>query len=204
MSSRPIMDAGPGLNFFSINKERLLFGVLGPLAIPEIVRDEILGKSESDRRFDAAQRTLSKLPERLLSVLSDDPTPELSAAVQRITGAPLAQRYVSRKDLGETMVIAHAVIAAESGADVVILIDEGPGTDIAAKEAERLRRMRRSGRPAGSIGLVSTLTVLERAAESVDVPDRGVMRAIYQRLREGDDGLPPLSATNLLTTGLWG
>jgi hypothetical protein len=31
MSQRPIMDAGPGINFLSVNKERLLFGTLGPL-----------------------------------------------------------------------------------------------------------------------------------------------------------------------------
>ena len=30
MTHRPIMDAGPGLNFFSQNKERLLFAMLGP------------------------------------------------------------------------------------------------------------------------------------------------------------------------------
>lgn len=140
MSNRPIMDAGPGLNFLSIHRERLLFSVLGPLSIPEVVRDEILGKSRSDTRFVAAEPTLKKLPERLLTVLSDDPTPELSAAVQRITGVPLAQRARTRRDLGETMVIAHAVVAAESGGDAVVLIDEGQGSQIAAREAERLER----------------------------------------------------------------
>lgn len=28
----PIMDAGPGLNFFSLNKERMSFEVSGPIA----------------------------------------------------------------------------------------------------------------------------------------------------------------------------
>jgi hypothetical protein len=32
MSQRPIIDAGPSLNFLSINKERLLIGVLGQLS----------------------------------------------------------------------------------------------------------------------------------------------------------------------------
>ncbi len=32
MSVRPIIDAGPALNFLSINKERLLVAVLGPLS----------------------------------------------------------------------------------------------------------------------------------------------------------------------------
>jgi hypothetical protein len=47
MSIRPIIDAGPGLNFLSINKERLLIAVLGPLSAPETVRDEVLRKSAS-------------------------------------------------------------------------------------------------------------------------------------------------------------
>lgn len=51
MSQRPIMDAGPGINFFSLNKERLLFSVLGALSVPEIVADEILrGSGRSCRR----------------------------------------------------------------------------------------------------------------------------------------------------------
>jgi hypothetical protein len=41
MIVRPIIDAGPGLNFLSINKERLLIAVLGPLSAPETVQDEV-------------------------------------------------------------------------------------------------------------------------------------------------------------------
>lgn len=44
MSHRPIIDAGPSLNFLSINKERLLVGVLGPLSAPETVQAEVLRK----------------------------------------------------------------------------------------------------------------------------------------------------------------
>jgi hypothetical protein len=56
MSIRPIIDAGPGLNFLSVNKERLLIAVLGPLSAPETVRDEVLRKSRQDDRFRAAAR----------------------------------------------------------------------------------------------------------------------------------------------------
>ena len=55
MSLRPIMDAGPGLNFLSLNKERLLFDTVGPLRVPEKVEEEILRKSRQDRRFSAAE-----------------------------------------------------------------------------------------------------------------------------------------------------
>lgn len=61
MSHPPIIDAGPGLNFFSINKERLLVGVLGPLSAPESVRDEVFRKSRQDERFRAAAAVWRKL-----------------------------------------------------------------------------------------------------------------------------------------------
>ena len=50
------MDAGPGLNFFSVNKEWLLFGTLGQLCVPEYVETEILRKADKDERFAAAER----------------------------------------------------------------------------------------------------------------------------------------------------
>jgi hypothetical protein len=42
MSVRPIIDADPGLNFISVNKERLLIAVLGSLSAPKTVQDEVL------------------------------------------------------------------------------------------------------------------------------------------------------------------
>ena len=57
MSNRPIIDAGPGLNFLSIRKERLLISVLGPLSAPETVEAEVLRKSRQDVRFSAAEAT---------------------------------------------------------------------------------------------------------------------------------------------------
>jgi hypothetical protein len=51
MSVRPIIDAGPGLNFLSVNKERLLIAVLGRFSAPETVRDEVLRRSRQDERF---------------------------------------------------------------------------------------------------------------------------------------------------------
>jgi hypothetical protein len=54
VSVRPIIDAGPGLNFLSINRERLLIAVLGELSAPETVQDEVFRKSAQDSRFRAA------------------------------------------------------------------------------------------------------------------------------------------------------
>jgi len=133
MSVRPIIDAGPGLNFLSINKERLLIAVLGPLSAPETVQDEVLRKSRQDDRFRAAETVWRKL-----------------------TG-----RWIQMRRLGST------------------------------------------GSPVGSITLASTLTVLGRAAGSVHLPDRAALRDTYRRLRELDDGLPPIEKTDLLSDTLW-
>lgn len=197
------MDAGPGLNFFSINKQRLLFNTLGALSVPEAVKEEILRKSNQDSRFEGAGRVWAKLPERLMEVLSDDVTDELSAAVQRISGVPIGQRMRSGKDLGETMVIAHATVAAETGEHVIVLIDDGGGCAAAAAEARRLQRLRALGNEVGSISLINTVSVLKGAAGGEYLPHKNAMRDLYSRLRELDDGLPPLETTNLMDLDCW-
>jgi hypothetical protein len=138
MSVRPIIDAGPGLNFLSINKQRLLIAVLGPLSAPETVQDEVLRKSQQDSRFRAAATVWRKLTPRWIQILPDDVAPELATVVQRISGLPMNERRRQAKDLGETMVIAHAVVAAEAGQAVTILMDDGPGARIATFEISRL------------------------------------------------------------------
>jgi hypothetical protein len=203
MNHRPIIDAGPSLNFLSINKERLLVGVLGSLSAPETVQAEVLRKSREDERFRAAATVWRKLAPRWIQILSDDETPELAAVVHRITRQPMEERLKHPKDLGETMVIAHAVVAAEAGETVTVLIDDGPGARIATSEISRLQRLRSNGRAVGSIRLASTLTVLERAAGGKHIPDKATMRDIYKRLRGLDDGLPPLETTNLVSSALW-
>ena len=128
MSHRPIIDAGPSLNFLSINKERLLIGVLGQLSTPETVQAEVLRKSRQDERFRAAATVWRKLTPRWIQILSDDVTPELATVVHRVTRQPMNERLKHPKDLGEIMVIAHAVVAAEAGEAVTVLIDDGAGT----------------------------------------------------------------------------
>ena len=203
MSRRPILDAGPSLNFLSINKERLLIGVLGQLSVPETVEAEVLRKSREDARFRSAETIWRRLTPGWLEILSDDETPELAAVVHRITRQPMVERSRQPKDLGELMVIAHAVVAAEDGETVTVLIDDGAGARIATSEINRLQRRRSAGHETGSIMLVSTLTVLERAAGGKHIPDRATMRDIYQRLRSLDDGLPPIERTNLLVSARW-
>jgi hypothetical protein len=96
MSQRPIIDAGPRLNFLSINKERLLIGVLGPLSVPETVEVEVLRKSREDARFRSAATVWRKLAPRWLQIISDDETPELAAVVHRVTRPSSPPKRVRR------------------------------------------------------------------------------------------------------------
>jgi hypothetical protein len=134
MTVRPVIDAGPALNFFSINRERLLLATLGPISAPETVRDEVLRKARTDARFRRAEQVWARLPASLLQILSDDETPQLAAVVARLSGLPVAERVRQGKDLGEVMVIAHAVVAAEAGHSVTVLIDDGRGAELATGE----------------------------------------------------------------------
>lgn len=203
MSARPIIDAGPGLNFFALNKERLLISALGALSTPETVYGEIQRKAQYDRRFRNAEAVLRKLGPKYLEILSDEIAAALGAAVSRICGTPMAERMRHPKDLGELMVVSHAAVAAEAGSHVVVLIDETNGALLAASEQRRLDRLRSQGQQVGSITIVNTPGVLEAAAGTVHIPDRAAMRKVYEQLRGLDDGLVPIERTQLLSARLW-
>lgn len=203
MTVRPIIDAGPALNFLAINKERLLLATTGPISTPETVRNEVLSKSAKDRRFAQVERVWNKIPSRLLDVLPDDPTPELIAALGRISQQPWKQRLATAKDLGETMVVAHAVVQAEAGHQVTVIIDDQGGAALATTEIRRLDRLRKMGKPVGGIALVNTVTILEKAAGGIYLPDKGSMREVYTKLRKNDDGLLPIDRTQLLSSTIW-
>jgi hypothetical protein len=116
---------------------------------------------------------------------------------------PMADRMTTPRDLGELMVVSHAAVAAESGLDVVVLIDETKGAELAASEQRRLDRLRRRDRDVGSMKLVNTPTVLAAAARTNHIPDRTAMRDLYSRMRKLDDGLVPIEKTNLLSPQFW-
>jgi hypothetical protein len=155
------------------------------------------------KHFHTATTVWRKLTPTYMKILSDDQTPELAAVIHRMTQQPMERRLKDSKNLGETMVIAHAVVIAEAGDSVTMLIDDGPGARLAATEIRRLAQLRASGRAVGSISLVSTLTVLERAARMKEIPDRATMRTIYEQLRTLDDGLIRIEKTNLLSPTIW-
>jgi hypothetical protein len=90
------------------------------LSTPAAVEDEVLRKAAQDLRFRPAAAAWRKLTPQWIQVLPDEVTPELARVVNRIARQPMSERLKHSKDLGETMVIAHAVVAAEQGVDVVV------------------------------------------------------------------------------------
>lgn len=205
MNPQAIIDAGPSLNFLSINKERLLISVTGPLKAPEAVDYEVMDKAKRDRRFAASAGTWSRLRgTKFLDILNDDPKDEaLSRAVTRVSGHLLRLRSRQAKDLGEHMVIAHASVLAERGIDTTVLIDDGPGRLLAATEARRLRHQAAAQGGTGALYLMSTPDVLRHAIRTEYIPDKSEMRKTYERMRGLDDGLPPIETTDLLSNDHW-
>lgn len=140
----------------------------------------MLRKAAQDAPFRAAATVWRRMTPNWIEILSDSQTPELAAVVNRI-----------------------AVVAAEAGANVIVLIDDGGGARIATNEIGRLQRLRAVGCPVGAIRLVRTTTVLQRAAGTPQLPNKLAMRETYARLRTLDDGLPPIENTGLLKSSVW-
>ncbi|RBO85585.1 PIN domain-containing protein [Nocardia puris] len=61
MNARPVIDAGPALNFLATNRQRQLIKVLGKLSTPETVEAEVLRKARVDPRFKGVELIWSKL-----------------------------------------------------------------------------------------------------------------------------------------------
>ena len=81
------------------------------------------------------------------------------------------------------MVVAHAVVAAETGVDVIVVIDDGGGARMAQQEARRLAIQQSVGRHYGSMQLIDTPGILKLAVRLGHIPNKGVMRKVYGKLR---------------------
>lgn len=206
MSAGPgaIIDAGPALTFLARKETtRILYAGLGTadLLAPEQVEREVIRKSRNDkRRFGTAEATWKTIAAaNRLTVLPDDETAELAAAIQRLTLMPMSDRMRQQKDLGELLVIAHAAVRAEAGEDVAVLIQERNGTAMAHNEARRIKNLGGTGR----LRVWNTQTILLRAAGSAHLPDKATMKTVYESMLPLDAALPAISQTNLLTTAVW-
>lgn len=193
-----ILDAGPCINFCAAAKQALLIEVLqrgsNQLHVPDVVDDEV-GKRGSNRRdFPASTvKNWRLLTEHdhigiLDSSVAADDADVLSEAVKKLTGTPLAQRLTESKDLGEVMVIAHAMVRKDRGEEVYVVIDERWGQKLASKFG---------------MTVIDTAWILSSAVQRGLIADRGEMRKTYDALRKYDSGLVHIDQTALLKNALW-
>lgn len=208
-----VLDAGPCLNFFATNNQNILVRVVGKgFRVPETVRAEVARRSrdQRDARFARAWNVWMRLESNgWIEVLSDSSTPSLLAAAKAVlTGASFPERLTRSKDLGETMVVIHAVEIAMRGNDVVVIIDDAEGRVLASTQTRRLERLsllrrEQGGAPIGRVTLMSTGSVLAEAARTGVIADRAQMKSVYAQLKQCDDGLLPIERTDLLDPALW-
>lgn len=208
-----ILDAGPCLNFFATNTQNILVRVVGKgFMVPETVRAEVQRRSQDhrDRRFERAWNVWMKLEANdWLEVLSDAVTPDLVAAADAVlAGDFLEDRLRRPKDLGEAMVVIHAVAFAMQGDDVTVVIDDGDGRRLAATQGRRMERLSaiqvaKSASPYGRVTLMSTVGIIASAVRAGVISDKGQMKRAYEQLRACDDGLLPLAETDLLGPPVW-
>lgn len=186
MSNSVLLDAGPSLNFFGSGHQELLFraaeAISSDLQMPEVVRTEVEGKSISDERFQQAQKRLGHaIDAGTVQILSDGQGADgLLARFASEAQLKLAKRSrgpggpLALKDLGEAMVIAHARMLGSQGVTVRVMIDEWRAQEVAREYG---------------LALLSTETVLLKAAKLGLVENPGSMKKIWEKLRTLDNGL---------------
>lgn len=172
--------------------------------MPEQVLQEIHNKSRAEpSRFSAATDVLARLRPSLWTVLPDDLNAELNEAMMIITNTPAEVRINNHKDLGEVMVVSHALVFARAGHHVTVLIDDGGGQRLAARAARWCERERANQARIGSITQSSTLGVLRAACEAGHIADKTELRKVYSRMVGLDDGLNHIDSTDLLKLDCW-
>lgn len=193
-----ILDAGPCITFCAAAKHNLLINVLqrgsNELHVPDVVNDEVSKRGSNNKIFPPAtvpnwQWLVNQHGIAILdSSVSAEDADELSEAVKKLSGTPLAERLTDGKDLGELMVIAHAMVRRDRGEQVFVVIDEYRGQLLAGKFG---------------ITVLDTAWILSSAVKRGLIADRSEMRKIYDKLRQYDLGLVDISQTELLGKSLW-
>jgi predicted nucleic acid-binding protein len=178
-----VLDTGPCLNFLSIDQGNLLHEILSAdptrLLLPREVVQEIEDKAAEAAKFRRAGVVLPALiREGKFTVLESDWENDstLVKAIKNVSPMPPAQLLQRRrKDLGETMVLAHAVMLRAQGDDVDVVIDDKEG--------------RARAQTCGFSRPISTVRVLATGGSRGLVTYAEVKR-IYERLRPSDGSEP--------------
>lgn len=200
-----IIDAGPAINFLATKNQRILIAAIGgPFQAPEAVKDELMRKAEQQQRFAPAKREWKKIEKNWIKLLPATQTPTLDRIARTLTRNPLPRLPSLAKDLGETYVVVHATEQALDGHQVFVIIDDEGGRILTTRAQNYLHAQRQVHSGVGSIGLITTVSILRGQSRTPRIPDKPTMKRIYAQLQTVDSGLASISTTDLLTNRWWG
>ncbi|MEU8270128.1 hypothetical protein AB0B89_23590 [Sphaerisporangium sp. NPDC049002] len=109
--------------------------------------------------------------------------PRVIQVIEDSRGLELEEALGIKRDLGELVVIAHCVHLAEQGREVMALIDDQGGQELAAH---------------WSVNVLTIEDVLHLAIHRGHFPTRADLRDAYQKLRRYGDGMLPLESSGLV------
>ncbi|BBA99432.1 hypothetical protein RVR_6046 [Actinacidiphila reveromycinica] len=191
LDSLCVLDAVICVHFVGANLQRLLVDVLRTarlvLLVPEEVHQEVLGKSRKYGSIEVPWRRLvaSECVRVLPALRAAAVSPRLVEVFEEIRGLQFEQALRRPKDLGEAVVIAHAVDLAERGHEVYVAIDDQDGQATSARY---------------DLTVLTIENVLQLAVLQGRFPTDGDLRKAYARLRSYGDGLVDFGLTDLPTT----
>lgn len=183
-----ILDAVVCVHFVGANLQRILTRSLEAaglvLLVPQEVCDEIAGK---DRKYPGlAQRWARLEASQFIRVLprltAVDAPARVVEVIEQIRGLEFEQAVRRRRDLGEVVVISHAVHLSEQGHHVIALIDDQEGQHLASRWG------------------LEVLTIEDVLAIAINLglfPTVGRLREVYEKLRAYGDGLVPFPKSGL-------
>lgn len=192
-----LLDAGPSLNFLAVGQENILIQAAASqklqLAAPARVDTEITGMARNARfertRVKTTWATL-KTSHRVEILPDELTTQQFTDAVARISGMQAQKRVRDKNSLGEIMVLGHASVYVQQGANVFVLIDEGDGRQRAGKEARWLREEGCTS----ILTLWSTRQILQEAGKRTGwIKGDKTWEQVYDAMTAFDDGLRPRS-----------
>ena len=164
----PLFDAGPGLTFFAAKHHKLFLSVTGKVATTGIVVKEIINRAQAEPAFAIAEPVINLLvenPKLCQALKTDEGSKEFMDALARLSSLPAAEALGMHRDLGEFTVLPHAIVQAQNGDDVTVIIDEKRGQQMALVENKRFSIAKMKGEKVGTIRLETTVSILQKAAE---------------------------------------
>lgn len=183
-----VLDAGPSVGFAAAGKLPLLNKVFDEIGlrrvVPAIVDQEVRRqdpKHPGTRKNWVACVSSGRI-EVLPEVTATSGDPGVRDKVAELRDVDVEEAFATKRDLGEILVVAHAILLRESGHDVAVSIDDSDGARRAALH---------------QFVNLDTVEILSLAIDLDVITSKQELRSVYKALG-AVSSLPDLSTTGLL------